>query len=205
MRLIVQAIPSGCSAPTAEEMACPTWNGKGTLFRETGRSGRKPHAHTTFHPLHQAKTKVWWLGLSPFHPHRWVSPRVFKPIADRMQTHHMTNAAAFPAELWGIDELAEHLGTSKDFAYTLVAERKIGHLRIGKLVRFTPEHVLHYQASVAVAVETRHTGRRASPVAQDSPAPAAGDVVAPVVRNIGGRPRAAARNRTSAPTDKVFS
>jgi len=34
----------------------------------------------------------------------------------------MTNAAAFPAELWGIDELAEHLGTSKDFFAAAVSQ-----------------------------------------------------------------------------------
>jgi len=123
------------------------------------------------------------------------------PIESRPQTRCMTSATAFP-ELWSADRLADHLGTSTDFVYTLVAERKIGHHRIGKLVRFTAEHIQTYLDSVHVPVETLNTGRRAD-LPPRTPSPAVSKrPAASAVRNVGGRPRTPTRAATSS---EVFS
>jgi len=75
----------------------------------------------------------------------WLS----KPIGGPRQTEGMAEEA-FPGELWDIDQLAAHLKTSKDFVYTLTAQRRIGFLRVGKFIRFAPEHVRDYLNSIAV-------------------------------------------------------
>ncbi len=114
----------------------------------------------------------------------------------------MTSATAFP-ELWSVDRLADHLGTSTDFVYTLVAERKIGHHRIGKLVRFTAEHIQTYLDSVLVPVEMVNTGVRVTPAPRTSSLVASERTGAPAVRNVGGRPRNS--TRTAHSSDEVFS
>jgi excisionase family DNA binding protein len=96
---------------------------------------------------------------------------------------------AFPGELWDIDQLAAHLKTSKDFVYTLTAQRRIGFLRVGKFIRFAPEHVRDYLSLIAVPAEGVHTGKRPA-VPSDIANAAEGTRAFPTaVRNVGGRTR----------------
>ncbi len=112
---------------------------------------------------------------------------------------------ASPAELWDIDQLAAHLKTSKNFVYTLTAQRRIGFLRVGKFIRFTPEHVADYIASVAEAAETRSTGRRIdTPPAGTAERAEQEQAFSRVRRNVGGRPRVVPRSSGST-TGRAFS
>jgi len=46
-----------------------------------------------------------------------------------------------PVELWGVDDLAAHLGVTKHFVYRLTSEHRIRFVRVGKTVRFRPSDV----------------------------------------------------------------
>ncbi len=108
---------------------------------------------------------------------------------------------AFPGELWDIDQLAAHLKTSKDFVYTLTAQRRIGFLRVGKFIRFSPEHVRDYLNSIAVPAEIVHGGKRAAVPADVANAAEQTRAFPTTVRNVGGRSRTP-RNQVA---PKVFS
>ncbi len=112
---------------------------------------------------------------------------------------------AFPANLWDIDQLAAHLKTSKNFVYALTAQRRIGFLRVGKFIRFTPEQVADYISSVAEDAETRSTGRRIDiPPVETVKQPEPKRAFTSVRHNVGGRPRVVPR-RSSPATGKAFS
>ncbi len=110
---------------------------------------------------------------------------------------------AFPANLWDIDQLAAHLKTSKNFVYALTAQRRIGFLRVGKFIRFTPEQVADYISSVAEDAETRSTGRRIDTTPAET-AERAEQAFSRVRRNVGGRPRVVPRSSGST-TGRAFS
>ena len=111
-----------------------------------------------------------------------------KPIGGSRQTEGMAEEA-FPGELWDIDQLAAHLKTSKDFVYTLTAQRRIGFLRVGKFIRFAPEHVRDYLNSIAVPAEVVHTGKGAAVSSHVAHAAEQTRAFPTAVRNVGGRIR----------------
>jgi excisionase family DNA binding protein len=54
------------------------------------------------------------------------------------------------AELWGVDDLAAHLGVTRHFVYRLTKQRRIRFVRVGKTVRFRPADVEAWLEAEAV-------------------------------------------------------
>jgi excisionase family DNA binding protein len=52
----------------------------------------------------------------------------------------MATADTLP-NLLDIDQLAEHLGTSRRHVRRLIAERRIPYVKVGRLIRFDPADV----------------------------------------------------------------
>lgn len=46
--------------------------------------------------------------------------------------------------LYNVDTLAAYLGHPRSFVYKLTSAGKIGHLKVGRELRFTPAHVQTY-------------------------------------------------------------
>lgn len=61
----------------------------------------------------------------------------------------MTTTPEIP-ELWGVDELAAHLGITKHFVYRLTKQHRIRFVRVGKTVRFRPVDVAAWLEAEAV-------------------------------------------------------
>ncbi len=52
--------------------------------------------------------------------------------------------------LLNVQEVAEHLGFSTHTVYTMVSQKRIPHIKIGKLVRFNPYELDRWIASHSV-------------------------------------------------------
>ncbi len=64
----------------------------------------------------------------------------------------MQSEPAIAPRLMGIDQVAAYLGLSPHTVYRFVSQRKIPHVKLGKLVKFDPLEIDKWIASHAVKV-----------------------------------------------------